>query len=592
MPEARLFTTARRGFHLLGSAALVVAALYWGQKILIPFALALLLAFVLTPLVSRLERHGLRRVPAVLLVVCLAFALLGAAGWAVVTQVADLVDDLPRYQENVREKISQLQGTRGQALLPTIQKFLEEVEKVSRPAEPAGRTVVRVEPARPSLFAQVQAVAGRFLGAFSAALVVLLLVICMLVCREDLRNRLIRLAGGGRLVLTTRALDETGRRIGRYLLGQSLVNTGFGAAVGLGLFLVGVPYAALWGLLAGALRFVPAVGVWLVAPFPAALALISSPGLTQPLLVLGLFLLLELLSAYVIEPRVCGLSNGIALVPLLLAIMFWTALWGVVGLVLATPMTVCLAVLGKYVPQLGFLDVLLASRPALKAGARYYQRLLARDRYEAQAIVKDYLGQLPLDRLYDEVLVPALVLVRRGRRGGELRPDDEQFILRTTRELLEELDRSVPPAATPRGGAGRVLVLGFPACDEADEVALLMLRHLGRADGHDVRLTGSGDRSSGMIALVQQERPDLVFVSALASGGLAQARYLCRRLHSQFPTLPIVVGRWGHRRDPGKSRKLLLQAGADRVVTTVREARGQLTRPTRTPVRLQDQSAR
>jgi predicted PurR-regulated permease PerM len=587
MPEAPVFATARRTFHLLGSAALIIAALYWGQSILIPFALAVLLACVLAPLVARLERRGLRRVPAVLLVVCLAFALLGAAGWAVVSQVSNLVEDLPRYKQNVREKIGQLKGVGKQGLLATVQDFLDEVEKASQPAEAARGPVVHLEPARPSLFAQLQAVVGRFLGAFSAALVVFLLVLCLLVYREDLRNQLIRLAGSGRLVLTTRALDEAGRRIGRYLLGRSLVNTGFGVAVGLGLFVVGVPYAALWGLLAGALRFVPSVGVWLVAPFPAALALISSPDLTEALLVLALFLLLEVLAGNVIEPRVCGPSIGVAPVPLLLAIMFWTALWGVVGLVLATPMTVCLAVLGKYVPQLEFLAVLLGSRPALKAPARYYQRLLARDRYEAQAIVKEYLGQKPIDRLFDEVLLPALVLVRRGRREGELRPDDEQFILRTTRELLEELIAGVP-AATAAGGAERGLVLGLPACDEVDEVALLLLRHLGRADGQDVRVSGSGDQSSGMLSLVQQERPAVVFVAALAPGGLAQARYLCRRLHSQFPTLRIVVGRWGCRRDPKKSRKVLLQAGADRVVTTLREARGQLTRLTRTPVRLRE----
>jgi hypothetical protein len=324
-----------------------------------------------------------------------------------------------------------------------------------------------------------------------------------------------------------------------------------------------------------------------VAPFPAALALIRAPGLTQPLLVLTLFLVLELLGANVLEPRVCGPSIGVGPVPLLLAIMFWTGLWGVVGLVLATPMTVCLAVLGKYVPYLELLAVLLGSEPALKAGARYYQRLLARDRAEAEAVARDYLDQHGIDGLYDEVLIPALVLVRRGRRGGELRPEDEELILGTTRQLLEDLDRRVPPAATPSDSASGVLVLGLPACDEVDEVALLMLRHLCRAEGQDVRLHGSGDQSSGMIALVQQERPGLVFVSALAPGGLAQARYLCRRLRSQFPTLRIVVGRWGPRRGPRKSRKLLLHAGADRVVTTIGEARGQLMRLARAPVRLQ-----
>jgi predicted PurR-regulated permease PerM len=604
MPEAPVFATAQQAFHLLGSAALVVAALYWGQTILIPFALAILLAFVLAPLVSWLERRGLRRVPAVLLVVCLSFLLLGTAGWAVVTQVTSLVNDLPRHKENVREKISQLQGAGRQGLLATVQDFLEEVEKASRPAAAAPGPIVRVQPERPSLFVQLQEVVGRFLGAFSAALAVLLLVICMLVYREDLRNRLIRLAGSGRLVLTTRALDETGQRIGRYLLGQSSVNAGFGVAVGLGLFLIGVPYATLWGLLAGVLRFVPWVGAWLVAPFPAALALISSPGLTQPLLVLALFLVLELLNNYVIELWVCGPSIGVAPVPLLLAVMFWTGLWGIVGLVLATPLTVCLAVLGKHAPQLEFLAVLLGSRPALRAEARFYQRLLARDRYEAAAIIKEYLGQHPIDKLCDEVLIPALALVRRGRRSGELRPGDEQFILQTTRELLEDLDRGMPPAAAPTGdapltlpsppsdgGEGRVRgvpVLGLPACDEVDEVALLMFRYLSQAEGHDVRLAGGGDLSFGMASLVQQERPSVVIVAALAPGGLAQARYLCQRLHAQSPTLRIVVGRWGHRRDPKKSRKLLLSAGADRVVTTLREARRQLAQLSRAPARLQE----
>jgi predicted PurR-regulated permease PerM len=586
MSETPAFALTRRTFFLLGSAALVVAGLYWGRRVLIPFALAVLLTFVLAPLVSRLEQHGLRRVPAVLLVLCLAVVLLGAAGWAVMTQVTHLVSDLPRHKQVVREKMRQLQGAGRGGLLATVQDFLEEIEKASRPTPAGGGAVMQVRPERPSLFAEFQAVVGRFLGVFSAALAVLLLVLCMLVHREDLRNRLIRLAGRGRLAVTTRALDEAGRRIGRYLLGHSLVNAGFGAAVGLGLFLIGVPYPALWGLLAAALRFVPAVGIWLVAPFPAGLALISLPGLTPPLLVLALFLLLELLTANLVESRVCGPSVGVASVPLLLAVMFWTTLWGLVGLVLATPLTVCLAVLGRHVRPLGFLAVLLGSRPALRPDARYYQRLLARDRHEAAAVVRGYLASRPVDRLYDRVLAPALVMLRRGRRRGEVRADDEQFFLQATRELLEDLDRGTPAARA--GGDGRVLVLGVPACDEAEELALGMLRRLARAAGHDLLVAGGTDRSSGVVSLIQKESPSLVVVASLAPGGLTQARYLCRRLRSQFPALRIVVGRWGPRRDPKQARKVLLTAGADWVVGTLREASRQLAQFARTPARLQD----
>jgi predicted PurR-regulated permease PerM len=562
---------APRTFYLLGSAGLLVAALQATFYLIPhrPLALAILLAFVLAPLVSRLERHGLRRLPAVLIVVGLAFGLLGLAGWSIASGLTALINDLPQHTKEVREKIVQLQRTGKHGVLATVQDFLDEVEKTSQPRSTPAVPVVRVRPEQPSLFAQLQAVVGQFLGVLSTALVVVLLVIALLIHREDLRNRIIRLAGRGRLTLTTRALDEVGRRIGGYLLGRSLVNAGFGAAVGLGLVVLGVPYAALWGLLAGTLRFVPSVGVWLVAPFPVALAYISSPSPVQAIAVLSLFLVLELTTMNVVEWRVCDRSIGVASVPLLLAVMFWTGLWGIVGLVLATPLTICLAVLGKHVPQLELLGVLLGSRPALGPEARYYQRLLARDRYEAEALVKAYLAKHPVEKLFDDVLVPALVLLRRSRRNDGLRPEDEQFILRTTCELVEGLGSGQGPAATP-DGSGQLLVLGLPARDGVDEAALLMLRHLARSAGHDVLLVNGGGLLSGLVSLTQQ--PAGVVIASLAPGGLTQARYLCRRLRGQEPGRKIVVSRLGQRRQPERFHKSLLAAGADRVVTTLREA--------------------
>src|SRR5262245_9845797 len=326
---------ARRMFFVLGSVGLVVVALYWGQRIFVPLALAVLLTLLLSPVVSRLERRGLKRLPAVLSVAGLTFVLLGLAGWAVAAQITDLLADLPQHQADVRAKVAQLRGSEKRSPLKTIQEFVDEIGAGGQPADPApgAGPVVRVEPVKPSLLAELQPVVGRVLGAVSATLVVALLVVALLLYLEDTRNRLIRLAGRGRLTVTTRALDEAGRRIGGYLLGHSAVNAGFGVAIGLGLAAPDIPYPALWGLLAGAFRFPPSLGVWLVAPLPAALAFISSPGSLPPVYVLGFFLVLDLLTTNLVEPWVCGRSVGLAPVPLLLAVMFWTGLWGVIGLV-------------------------------------------------------------------------------------------------------------------------------------------------------------------------------------------------------------------------------------------------------------------
>jgi predicted PurR-regulated permease PerM len=567
---------ARRVFFVLGSAGLAVAALYWGQRVFVPLALAVLLTLLLAPVVSRLERRGLRRLPAVLSVSGLAFLLIALAGWAVAAQVVSLLAGLPQHKADVRAKIAQLRGSGKSGPLGTLQELVDEIgtgEPAGEPAPGAG-PVVRVEPAKPSLLSQLQPVLGRGLGGVSLAAVVAGFVIALLLNREGARNRLIRLAGRGRLTVTTRALDEAGRRIGGYLLGHAAVNAGFGAATAVGLFLLGVPYPVLWGMLAGAFRFVPSLGIWLVAPFPAALAFLGGNGFLPPVLVLALFLVLQLLTTNVVEPRVCGESIGLAPVPLLLAITFWTGLWGVVGLVLATPVTVCLAVLGRHVRPLRFLAVLLGKEAALRPAARYYQRLLARDRFEAEVVVKEYLSGHPVEALFDRVLVPALVLVRRGRKAGELRPEDEEFILGTTRDIVDEMGAPAGVGADP---AERAAVLGVPAVDGVDEVALALLRTLVRQAGPGVLVT-AGLPAPGASGLTPDAAPAAVLIAAVGPGGLTEARYLCRRLRDQHPGAKIVVGRWGLGKDPKKAQALLLSAGADRVAATLREARTHLTR--------------
>ena len=570
MGKARGAADPRRTFFLLGSAALVIAALYWGQRIVLPFALAVLLTFVLAPGVRWLELRGLGRVPAVLLVVVAAFALLGAGAWALSAQLADLADDLPARRDDLRHRIARLQGDRQGGMLQTFQDLLSEVDRAHQAGDAAAVPVVRVRPEELSLMERLEGPGRQAARVFGQAVSVVLLVLCMLMNREDVRNRLIRLAGRGRLNLTTRALDEAGHRIGGYLLGQAAVNAGFGVVVGFGLWALGVPYAGVWGSLLAALRFVPSVGVWLVAPAPVAVAFITHPDPSRALLAFGLILVAELATGNFVEPRVSGRSTGVAPVPLLLSVMFWTALWGVVGLVLATPITVCLAVLGRHIPQLEFLAVLLGAGQTLRPEARYYQRLLARDRHEAAAILRTAKGEMPVATVFDRVLVPVLVLVHRGRRAGELLPDDERFILQTTAELVAELFPDEP------ADAGAPVVVGMPARDTVDEVALRLVRHLARLAGLDVRLAEGGP--AGMLASVQHGRPACVVVAAVGPGGLTEARYLCRRLRAQLPEARIVVGRWGLRREPNKARKALLTTGADVVTTTLTDAVRQMGR--------------
>jgi predicted PurR-regulated permease PerM len=562
-------------FFVLGSVGLTVAALYLGRHIFVPLALAVLLTLLLSPVVSRLERKGLKRIPAVLSVAGIAFVLIGLAGWAVEAQVSSLLADLPQHKVNIRAKLAQLRGTGQPGTLGGFQELVDEIDTAGKADQQNAAPVVRVEPAKPSLLTQLQPVAVQVLGAVSAVLTVVFLVVTLLLYREDTRNRLIRLAGRGRLTLTTRALDEAAKRIGGYLLGHAAVNAVFGGAVSLGLLAIGVPYPVLWGMLAAAFRFIPSVGIWLVVPLPIALAFITNTGFLLPVLVFGLFLVLDVLMSNVLEPRICGRSVGLAPVPLLLAVTFWTGLWGIVGLVLATPVTVCLAVLGRHVRQLRFLAVVLGQEAALRPSARYYQRLLARDRYEAEEVVNEYVASHSVEDLFDRVLIPALVLVRRGRKSGELKTEDEEFIIRETQEIVHGTVASKVPL-TDHQVADSPVVLGIPAADSVDAVALLMLCCLARPDGLEV--LGPKDVADWGVSPTEGATPSVILIAAVGPGGLTQSRYLCRRLRVQHPGAKIVVGRWGNRRDPKKARARLLSAGADRVATTIRETRLQLTK--------------
>jgi predicted PurR-regulated permease PerM len=567
--------------HVLASLTLITASLYWAKAVLIPVALAIQLAFLLSPVVQAVRRLGIGRVPAVLLVVVVVFACLGGLSWTIFQQMAQLIDDLPRYEDNIKRKITDVRGAGKGSLLEKAQTAAKEVtEELEKSEQGRAEKPVPVVVQAPSALWQLPTL----LEPLATAGLVLVLVIFILLERGDLRNRVIRLVGYRRLTLTTRALDEAGRRISRYLLMQSILNGSFGVVVGCGLWLIGLPYALLWGVLAAVLRFIPYVGPTIAALLPIVLSLAVFPDWDQPLMVMGLIVLLELAANMIMEPVLYGRTIGVSTVALMVAIAFWTWLWGPIGLLLATPLTVSLGVLGRYVPQLEFLGVLLNDEPVLETHTSYYQRLVAQDQDEAVELVEAYFSAHSIAEVYEEVLVPALYAAKKDQARGNLTADEMHFVVQTTREIVENLSLHLRPSPlsditavdtpapdTDASPLPKVPLVFCPVHDAADELVLLMLQHLLDPSHYDIELLHPTMLASEVVTLVEQQGVGLICLGTLAPGGLAQTRYLCLRLRARLPELKIVVGRWGFSGSGEESWDMLREAGADIVATTLHE---------------------
>jgi predicted PurR-regulated permease PerM len=588
--------------HILGTLILIIACLYWAKVVLIPIALAVLLTFLLNPVVSALHSRGLPRAPAVLVVVVLVFSVVGGIAWTVTHQLGILAYELPRYQENLKNKISDLRelGKSGviKRVLTTINEITDELQRDPLPpSEPQDGAKLKAapneEPEKPvAVVVQTPSVLWQLpsvLESLATAGLVIVLVIFMLIRYADLRARILYLAGYHRLTIATKALDEAGHRISRYLLMQSIINGSFGMAAGVGLFLIGVPYAILWGLLAAVLRFIPYVGPTIAAVLPSALSLAAFPGWGPPLLVIGLILLLELASNMIMEPLLYGQSAGVSEVALLVAVAFWTWLWGAVGLILATPMTVCIGVLGKYIPQIEFIGVLLGDEPVMEFPTNYYQRLVAKDQDEAAALVEEYLETHPLETLYDDMLIPALKAAKRDRQLGTLTDEDVHFIIQATRAIVEDLSMRQPQPVTSAAPTltlptrelsattPPLQILGCPAYDAADELALLMLQQLLDPSRYRTAIISAEMLTGEVLSIVERQHIRLICVAALPPGALAPVRYLCKRLRARFPDCRIVVGLWGAGEESDNLRVRFRDLGADEVGTTLLETQNQIS---------------
>lgn len=563
----------------LATFALVVAIFSLGRAVLVPFALAIVIAFALSPAVRRLERH-LGRAVAVAIVVLLALGLVTGFGYLLKRQLNDLSASMTQYSESILRKMVALRGDESGGLTGlsrSVDKVVREMD--TQVAEDRGARPVRVVPAATTAFDRIETTLTPVLEPLATSVIVLVMVIFLLGKREDLRDRFVRLAGRGNVTLTTRTLDEAGQRISRFITHQSAINASFGIIIAAGLYCIGIPYAPLWGFVAAVLRFVPFVGTLLAMLLPGLLAFAQFKDWWQMLATLGLFLGLDTLAAYVVEPLVIGAKTGVSSMAMLVSAVFWAWLWGPVGLVLSTPLTVCLAVLGKHVPRLAYLAVLLGDEPALEAELVLYQRLLASDEEEAQEILEKCFRQSPRGQVFDEVVIPTLLLTARDRARGEISEADNANVVRTIRALID----AVPEAAAPDQGAAApaeasasaplLRVLGVSARSVMDETVWEMLAQLFVTTKVTIESVGSAYLGSEVTTTTEPKSPALVCVLSMPPGGLAQARYICRRLRAKLPSTPILVIRPGVQGHGKESAQKLTADGASSIAFTLEEAR-------------------
>ncbi len=581
---------------IFAGCVLVIVVLYWAQAVLVPIALAVLLTFVLTPPVTWLQRW-LGRVPAVLAAVTLVFIVLGLAGWGLARQMNHLADDLPTYRVNILAKIADVRGVGKGGSVEKLQETIEGIKtdlgQSSAPTGRASRAVVFTsEPVTGfSGFSWL----GPIVGPVGTAGLVLAMVIFMLLERRDLRDRLIGLFGLGQLTLTTKAFDEAGTRVSRQLLMQSLVNLVYGIAAGLGLYLLGVPYPLVWATLGAALRFIPYVGPVIGAGAPILVSLAALPGWAGPLWVVGLFIVLELFTNLVLETVLYAGAAGVSQVALLVSVAFWTWLWGPLGLLMATPLTVCLVVLGKHVPGLEFVGMLMADTPALAPEYGYYQRLLAHDQSEAADLIERHVKTEAPRSVYDALLLPALNYAERDRLEQRLSLDEETAVIDATRELLFDAAESIrrlqpePSAPDPALPAPRepLRVMGLATNGTADELALQMLGHVLDDLPIVVEITKGRMLASELVTLVQAQGVSVICFADLPPSPPSKTRYLVKKLHAAMPEVRILVGRWAPQALADDSTQQLRDAGATLVASTLAETRtylGALVEIPRVPV--------
>ncbi|MBR0746932.1 AI-2E family transporter [Bradyrhizobium japonicum] len=584
-PQIRLAQPRGTVLTNMAVAALTIAALYFGREIFVPFALAVLLSFVLAPFVMRLRSWRIPRTISVLVVVFIGFSIIFSLGGLMVSQATRLAAKLPGYQQTLSDKIESLRGLMGDGsgtleqastVLKELKTELQNRDGAGRPAggeltrQPSDKPIpipVEVRQPDPGALSTFGAIIQPLISPLTTTGIVVIFVVFVLLQREDLRNRLVRLAGSADIQRTTAALDDAGKRLSKLFLTQIAFNGVFGLAIGIGLEFIGVPSAPLWGLVAMIMRFVPYIGALISSVFPLILAAAVGPGWQMLILTAALFVVLELLAGQVLEPLIFGHSSGLSPIAIILSASFWTWLWGPVGLVLATPLTICLVVLGRHVDRLKFLDVMLGDRPPLTPPQLAYQRMLAGDPIEAVEQAHEYLNDSSLENYYDDILLKGLRLAEADRQLGHLDQDRLNRVVSTVEELVAELgarhdveatgpgspDLSSSPGAAitferagsehaliPEPPTSSISVVCIPGAGRLDEATALVLAQLLQYRGFQAIAEKADASSMSKLLSLELANTALVCVCYLSQPSAAKIQHVVRGLSKRIGATRIL----------------------------------------------------
>lgn len=599
----------------LVTTVVCVAALYFGRDVLIPIALAALLTFLLAPVVSRLERYHLGKTLPALGVLLIAIVLLALLGWVVVGQGIHLATQLPSYSDTISEKMDSLRGVRNSKFGKAASSLHELANELSNALEgpsaapvqneaspqksskPSDEQVARpvpveiVEHHNTLSLNTLRSTLGPVLGPIAKIVIVFVVAAFMLLRRRELRERLFTLAGLNRIRVTKQVFTDATDRVVRYLWTLSCVNISYGILFGVALYFLGLPNALLWGVLAGVLRFIPYIGSSVGAAMPILFSLAVFDGWEKPLIALGSFLVLEIVTTYAVEPFLYASRTGISSLAILVAAIFWAALWGPIGLLLSTPLTVCIVAVGRYIPQLEFLSILLGDKGVAATDVQLYLALTSSDVEESDRVIEEYLDQKSIRDLYDGVFIPVLVLAERDQASESYAAQKKRQLFLRLRAIVEQLTIRYPKATASRPdsselspgeqilpyrhpGATPVTVSCLPVRDQGDEIACLMLGHLLTRAGyeaHEIEL-GAAREMVDEIAEHNGDRGQIICISALPPFTVSSIRRLYKRIQLRFPKCPVAIGLWAYSGEPDSMKSLLKLRDSDLLLTTVGEA--------------------